>query len=45
MRSYGFDLVLILKWLDEDKKVFEEITQRDLSDLIAYQQKIKTKQH
>jgi site-specific recombinase XerD len=43
MRSYGFDLVLILKWLEEDRKVFEEITQRDLLDLIAYQQKIKTK--
>lgn len=43
MRSYGFDLVLILKWLAEDKKAFEEITQRDLLDLIAYQKKIKSK--
>lgn len=43
MRSYGFDLVLILKWLSEDNKLFEEITQRDLLDFIVYQKKIKSK--
>ncbi|MDO9183060.1 MAG: tyrosine-type recombinase/integrase [Bacteriovorax sp.] len=43
MRSYGFDLVLIFKWLAEEKKEFEKITQRDLLDLIAYQKNINTK--
>lgn len=43
MRSYGFDLVLILKWLAEDKKIFEELIQRDLLDLITYQKKINSK--
>jgi integrase/recombinase XerC len=42
MRSYGYDLLLILRWLNLENKIFEKLTQRDLLDLIAYQKDIET---
>lgn len=42
MRSYSFDLLLILRWLEAEKKEFKILNQRDLLDLIAYQRNIET---
>jgi site-specific recombinase XerD len=43
LRSYGYDLIFIFKWLENDKKDFKEIKQKCLLDFISYQRDLDAK--